>query len=101
MNPESTIQQISEMMAAWHARFEKVAILAARMGLSVDDGVVFTRHLEAAPGMRPVPTGWKIITANGTRIARTPRLARITDPDKALEAIKTMIERPNPSTLTH
>jgi len=99
--PEQTIQQISEMMVMWHARLERIAILAARMGLSVDDGVIFTRHYEAAPGSLTVPTGWKLVTSNGTRMARTPRLARIEDPDEALAAITAMIERPTPSPLTH
>jgi len=99
--PDKTIQQISEVMVEWHARFERVAVLAARMGLNVDDGVVFTRHHEAAPGSRPVPTGWKFITADGTRIARSPRLARIDKPDQALDTILAMAERPAPSPITH
>lgn len=89
----NTVAAINAVMIAWHQRMERTAVLAARLGLSVDDGVIFTRHSESAPGHPAVPVGWRFTTATSSRVARNPTLARITDPDAALDAITAMVER--------
>jgi len=94
-----TIAQVEEIMRMWHHRIERVAVLAARLGLQIDDGVIFTRLQQRSPSGVLVPMGWKLIASNGQRHATTPALANTADPDRALALIEAMINnkaRANP-----
>ena len=100
--PNAALQQISETLLAWHQHLERVAVVAAKLGLCIDDGVLFTRLHERAPTGGVIPTGWKLVARDGERLMRTPAFARLEDPKEALALLIQRVDNPTaPRPLLH